>query len=393
MQKFKKILVCVVIFGLGAASGIYAYGSGFIDTFIKNDNSFFNGNNADDIDMSLFWTTWDLLEKDYFHADALDKEKMIYGSIKGLAESLGDPYTVFMDPSETTEFTSSLDSELEGIGAELTIEDDQLTVVTPLKNSPAEKAGILPGDIIFEINGKLASDMDFFDAILEIRGEPGTPVTLTVLRDSVEEPFELTIVRSHIEIDSVKKEIFDNGIAYIEINQFADKTVEEFDAAVSDLVLNKPKGIILDLRYNGGGYLDSAVDMLSYLIESDLAAVSIKTRNQENDETLYTSKNGKKILTVPLVVLVNGGSASASEIVAGAIQDHKRGVVIGTQTFGKGTVQEVEFLEDGSSLRLTMAEWLTPNQRQINKTGITPDILVEGDSEQLNRAEKYILDL
>ena len=394
----KKFFAGVLIFASGTGAGAYSYSNGLF----QKTAAYFGFSNTDSeessslqssIDMKLFWNTWGLLESDYVHQDALDRQKMTYGAIKGLAQSLGDPYTVFMDPTETTEFTSSLDSELEGIGAELTIEEKRLTVVTPLKDSPAEKAGILTGDVVYEIDGKLAADMDFFDAIMAIRGKPGTPVTLTIQREGVDKVFDLTIIRSHIEIESVKKQTLDGNIAYIEVNQFADKTVDEFDKAISDLVLNKPKGIILDLRYNGGGYLDAAVDMLSYLLESDLTAVSIKTRNVENNETLFTTNNGKKILTTPIVVLVNQGSASASEIVAGAIQDHKRGILIGTQTFGKGTVQEVEFLEDGSSLRLTMAEWLTPSGRQINKLGITPNIIVEGDDKQLDEAKKYLENL
>jgi len=346
------------------------------------------------------WSVWDILEDDYLRDENLNVRKMMYGAVRGMVEALDDPYTVFMDPVETKQFSQSLDGHLEGIGAELTIDGGVLKVVTPLRNSPAERAGILPNDVIYQIDGEFTSDMTFFEAVMKIRGESGTPVTLNVIRESSGKPFDVTIIRSEIIIDSVTKEVFEDGVVYLSINQFSDTTSDEFGAAIKDLILNEPKGLIVDLRYNGGGYLDIAVEMLSYLLETNLRAVEIVERDPARNEGLLVN-GGRKILTVPLVVLVNEGSASASEIVAGAIQAHKRGVVMGTQTFGKGTVQEVEFLSDGSSVRLTIAEWFTPDGRAIQDVGLTPDIIVELYEDdlankydrQLEEAKKYLRNL
>lgn len=314
-------------------------------------------------------------------------------------DALDDPYTVFMTPDESEQFAASLDGTLEGIGAELTVEDSGLTIVSPLRDSPAEKAGLLPGDIIYKVDGELTNEMTLFEAIMNIRGEQGTMVTLTILRESAGDPFDVSIVRDSIDLESVSSEMLDGEIKYISVNQFSDNTIEEFNREISELILDEPKGLIIDLRYNGGGYLDIAVDMLSFVLPSESEAVMLKERGSEDDK-LYTNGNAK-LLNVPLVVLVNEGSASASEIVAGAIQDHERGVIMGTQTFGKGTVQEVESFSDGSSIRITIAKWFTPNGRSINKQGLTPDIIVElteDDHEnaydrQLEEAVKYLTEL
>jgi len=327
------------------------------------------------VNLDLFWTVWEEIEENYVHEEQIDYEIMVYGAIKGMVNSLNDPYTVFMTPDESEDFNSSLEGTFEGIGAELTVEDKNLIIVSPLRNSPAEKAGLLPGDIIYMIDGNLAYDMTLFEAIMNIRGEKGTPVTLTILREGLEDPFDVEIIRDSIDLESITIENLENEIVYLSVNQFNDKTTDEFNKAISEMILHEPDGVIIDLRFNGGGYLDIAVDMLSYLLPADTPAVMIQERG-EDDEIMYTDGN-PKLLNVPLVILVNEGSASASEIVAGAIQDHNRGIVMGTQTFGKGTVQEVEYFSDNSSLRITIAKWLTPDGRDIDDQGLTPDISVE----------------
>ena len=343
---------------------------------------------AKDVDLSLFWTVWNELANKYVNEDVVDREKMVYGAIKGMVGALDDPYTVFMDPEESREFSDSLEGTLEGIGAELSVEDKNIVIVSPLKNSPAERAGLLPKDIIYKINDELAGDMTLFEAIGKIRGTKGTTVNLTIVRENVDKPIVVSIVRDSIELESVTVEELDNGITYLSVNQFNEKTLDEFNKAVSDMILKEPKGLVIDLRYNGGGYLDAAVDMLSFLLPSDTEAVKLRARegSETKDETLYTNGN-PKLLNVPLVVLINEGSASASEILAGAIQDNKRGVVMGTQSFGKGTVQEVDSFEDGSSIRITIAKWLTPSGRDINKIGVTPDMIVELSDDDI--AKKY----
>ncbi|MFA6992509.1 MAG: S41 family peptidase [Candidatus Gracilibacteria bacterium] len=338
---------------------------------------------AKDTDLSLFWTVWGELSKSYYKEEKLDKDTMVYGAIKGMVSALDDPYTVFMDPEESKDFSDSLGGTLEGIGAELTEKDGKLTIVSPLRDSPAEKAGLLPGDAIYMIDDEYSADMDVFDAIMKIRGKKGTSVTLTILRKNVKDPFEVTIVRDSITIDSVTVEKLDGGLVYLSISQFSDNTLDEFATAFSDMVLNQPKGLIIDLRFNGGGYLDAAVDILSYLLPAGSTAVKIDEKGKE--EKLMKTDGHAKILDMPIVVLVNEGSASASEIMAGAIQDLKRGVIMGTKTFGKGTVQEVESFQDGSSIRMTIANWLTPNGRNINEVGLEPDIVVELKDEDLKK--------
>jgi carboxyl-terminal processing protease len=403
-QLIYTVLALVFFFLLGWKTSEYYLSTNVSDTGAiqsGNGNKNINTDNPQDANMALFWDVWE--EMDLYYVDELavqDNEKLIYGSIKGLVSSVSDPYTVFMDPKETKEFEENLNGSLEGIGAELTAEDGFLKVLSPLKNSPAEKAGLLPGDIIFQINGEITGEMTLFDAIMKIRGEKGTDVTLTVIREEIEEPFDVTITRDSIIIESVTYELLEEGLAYISINQFSDDTSSEFDNAVQKLLLDNPKGLIVDLRYNGGGYLDISVEILSQLIKGEEVAVQIQTREKDKNEMLYLLNNGK-LSEIPLVVIVNDGSASASEIMAGAIQDYKRGLVIGEKTYGKGSVQEVIYLEDGSSLRMTIAHWLTPNGRSIQEVGITPDRVVELTSEdaaankdtQLDEAIKYLLNL
>ena len=223
--------------------------------------------------------------------------------------------------------------------------------------------------------------MSLIDAIMGIRGEKGTTVTLTIIRENVDESFDVSIVRDSIDIESVTAEKLDGEIVYLSVNQFNDNTKEEFGKAISEMILEEPKGLIVDLRYNGGGYLDISVDLLSYLLPSETLAVTLKEIGEEDNE--YYTNGNPKVLDVPLVVIVNESSASASEIVAGAVQDHQRGIVLGTQSFGKGTVQEVETFFDNSSIRLTIAKWFTPNGRDIDKHGLTPDIIVEITEEDI----------
>ena len=351
------------------------------------------------IDLDLFWEAFYMLDDDYVDTLALDDENQLYGAIKGMVDSLDDPFTVFMTPDETNDFQASLEGTLQGIGAELTIKDDQLTVIAPLKGSPAETEGLKPGDIIYMIDDMYVADLTLFEAIMNIRGEEGTTVILTVIRDGLTDPVVLEIERAQIEIPSVEFEYYGDNedIAYISIYQFNDNTELEFETVVQELLLKEIEGIILDVRYNGGGYLDVSVDILSDFIEGKQKAVVTKHREEGDNEIFYTNESSR-LADIPLVVLVNEGSASASEIVAGVIQDYERGLVMGADTFGKGSVQVVEVLEDGSSLRYTIAKWYTPNDRSIDDVGITPDTIIEISDEdyeneidtQLDAAIEYL---
>ncbi len=350
------------------------------------------------VDMDLFWDVWSLLASKYVEPQALDYKEMIYGSIRGMVFSLEDPYTTFLTPKENKDFRDSLEGTLEGIGAELTLRNELITVVSPLKNSPAKKAGLQPEDVILRIDDVDVKEYTFEQAVMRIRGPRGEKVVLTIARKGDAEPLEISIIRDSINISSVEWEMQED-IAIIELNQFGNHTKEEFNKAISEILPKRPTGIVLDLRFNGGGYLDGAIDIVSEFIEKG-KVVSVKKRDPNEDEVIYV--NGKaRVTNTPLAVLINKGSASASEIVAGAIQDHERGMVFGETSFGKGTVQEVENLIDGSSLRVTVAKWYTPNSRNISEIGIEPDVIVERTPEdfevnedpQLNTAIEYLKSL
>lgn len=340
---------------------------------------------------------WGKLKDSYYDASKLDLTKLAFGAVKGFVAAVDDPYTVFMTPEEYKEFENGLEGQLEGIGAELEVRNGQLTVVRTLKNSPAKETGILIADIIYKINNELAQDMTLPQAIKKIRGKGGTKVTLTIIRENTPKPFDVTITRRKIQIESITLKKLENDIFHLAINQFNDSTKTEFENAVQQILLEKASGLILDMRGNGGGFLDISVDILSELIKGEKTAAIIKKRDSTKNEIVKTNGNGR-ISDIPLVVLVDKGSASASEIVAGAVQDYKRGVIIGEKTFGKGSVQELDILANGSSLRMTIAKWFTPLDRSIDEIGITPDREIKMTEEdfkqnrdpQLDEAVKYL---
>jgi len=371
------IILLAFVFALGWHTGTRQYTTNETQTNIQSS---ITPSNTERVDMQLFWDVWSLLASKYVDPTVLDYKNMVYGAIRGMVWSLEDPYTTFLTPKENKDFQESLGGTLEGIGAELTLRDSLITVVSPLKNSPAKRAGLLPEDIILKVNGDDVQDFTLEQVVMKIRGPRGTKVTLTIGRKGSEEPFDLVIERETINISSVEWKMI-GSIAHIELNQFGDKTKEEFTRAIGDLLLKRPTGIILDLRYNGGGYLDGAVDIVSEFVEKG-KVVSVKKRNPNEDEVIYVTGKARMAQT-PMVVLINKGSASASEIVAGAIRDSGRGIIIGESSFGKGTVQEVENLIDGSSLRVTIAKWFTPNNINISKVGIKPDIEVKRTPEDI----------
>ncbi len=348
--------------------------------------SFVGANIARDrADLSLFWDVWDRLSAQYVDPTAINTDKMVYGAIKGMVSALDDPYSVFMDPQESKEFKNNLTGKLDGIGAQLSVKEKNLTVMSVLKDSPAEKSGLKGTDIILKIDDAVAGDMTIYEAITKIRGARGTSVKLLIYRKNNGDPFELTIVRDEIRLNSIELTEKPNNISVIALHQFTDSTMTELTEVIPKILAKKPKGIILDLRDNGGGYLEVAVDVLSELLIGKKEVVTIRKRDPKYDEKKFTSGSGR-MTTIPLVVLVNNGSASASEIVAGAVQDYKRGTVIGEKTYGKGSVQEIdERLKNNASLRMTIAKWLTPLGRSINKVGIEPDQTVKYTEADLKK--------
>lgn len=382
-----KWIIFVLIFVLAVSFSLMSgYYMGFWEA-TKNNNKYSLNNIIQtipdylrsDFDSELFWNVWN--EAKTKHVDRpVNDQDLFYGALAGLISSLDDPYSVFLDPNQTNEFNQELSGSFEGIGTEIGIKNDLLTIIAPLDNSPAAKAGLKSGDIVLKIDDEETANMSLDMAVSKIRGPKGTEVILTIMNENNSNIKEITIVRNVIVVASVSWEMLDNNIAYIKIVHFNSDTYQDFTQIASEILLSQAEGIVLDLRNNPGGYLDTAVDIAGEFVENKVIVIEdFKDEIQE-----YTSDTSAKLLDYELVVLVNGGSASAAEILAGAIQDYSRGTIIGEQTFGKGSVQDFEQFYDGSSLKLTVAKWLTPNSHSIENEGITPDIEVELTDDDYN---------
>ncbi len=344
---------------------------------LKSKPALFRKTDPKDVNLDIFWEVWHLMEGNYLNPENLETKEQVYGATKGLVDSLDDPYSVFMTPDEMAEFEESMSGEFQGIGAEIDKRDNQIVVVSPLKGSPAESAGLKTRDIIFKVNDEPTFGMSIEEVVTKIRGPKGEKVVLTIIRKEERKPIEISIVRDNIILPTLEWKMEDGDIAHVAMYQFGNNAVKDFKKAVPEILLKSPKGIIMDFRGNGGGLLDACIKILSEFIDNQ---VVVKTKGRKFGDTgdLVSARDGA-FLDVPLVVLVNEGSASASEIFAGAIQDHERGVILGRKTFGKGSVQNVIPLSNGSSLKVTVAEWLTPDGRSIHKNGITPDEIVEDE--------------
>lgn len=346
-------------------------------------------NRTDSVEFTQFWDVWDRIKEKYVNSKDIKDVDLFYGAIQGLVYALGDPYSLYMVPKMADEFIKDLSGEFEGIGAEIGIKDNQLMVISPLTDSPAEKAGLRPGDKIISINNESTFGMDVNTAVSKIRGKAGTEVSLTITRDGVNEAFEVKITRAKITVPSVTFSWKGDKIAYVRILQFNEDTESIFDKYVRKIQQEGAKGIILDLRNNPGGFLDTAVMMASDWVESGMVVSEKAGDGTSRDHETYGQH---RLANLRTVVLVNGGSASASEIVAGALQDHKKAVIVGEKTFGKGSVQDLESFPDGSALKITVAEWHTPNGNNINKEGIKPDIEFREEWENEKVGEDRMLD-
>ena len=347
-------------------------------------------NKPDKLDFNIFWDVWKKVNNNYVSQDATkDTKKRVYGAIKGMVASLGDPYSVFFDPDETKDFTTELDGKFTGIGAELGVRDGILTVIAPIEGMPAEKAGLLAGDKVIKVNDELTNDMSIEDAVKKIRGERGTEVTLTVLHKNAKETSEIKIVRDEIDIKSVTYEKKEGNVGYIRIKGFMDDTDEEFDKVVSQALADKVKGLIVDVRSNPGGNLQTAINIISKFVPK--GEVILWERDRKGNEKDYRAVDGQELKNLPVVVLIDGGSASASEILAGALRDDRHSLLIGTKSFGKGSVQSLEPIRGGSSLKVTIAKWLTPSKQSIHEVGIKPTIKVELSLEDIkNKNDKQL---
>jgi len=394
-QKNSKILIGAVIF----LSFVFGWAFGHLDLQSQlngGTTTVINKSTNTTVDFGIFWQAWDKVTSEF--DGKVDYQAMINGAVSGMVNALGDPYTVFMNADQSKSFDAELEGSITGIGAEVGIKNNRVIIVAPIDNSPAEKAGIKAQDTILTIDGTDTTGMDLNTAVSKIRGDIGTKVKLQIQRGDSKIDFEIT--REKIDTKSVKWEIKDNNIGYIEISRFDSNTTELTKQATAELSSKGVKAVVLDLRNNPGGYLDAAVNVASEFVKSG-TIVTEKPTSRTGKENKY-SASGKGKLTdtnIPMVVLVNGGSASASEIVAGALQDNNRAILMGEKTFGKGSVQAIENLTGGASLRITIAHWFTPNGKNISKEGILPNTeikLTEDDFKankdpQLDKAIEYLI--
>ena len=334
------------------------------------------------VDFSLFWEAWNTLEKKYVDKSKLDTQKMVYGAIEGMVSAVGDPYTVFFEPVTSNKFQEEISGSFGGVGMELGMRDELLTVISPLKNTPAFRAGIQAGDRISKIEGVSTVGVKIEDAISKIRGKAGTRVTITIT-DNKNISRDVTLTREVINVPTVEWKIIESKgkrAAYVQIFSFNQKVDSQFDKAAKEIAASNADALIIDLRNNPGGLLDSAINLAGYFLNDGQVVVSEifgdGSRNQ------FTADGNTTLQKLPTIILLNGGSASASEILAGALHDNLNIKIVGEKTFGKGSVQQLETFNDGSSLKVTVAKWYTPDGISISDKGIEPDVKAELSEDQ-----------
>ena len=329
------------------------------------------------IDFSLFWKVLEILPQKYVDKGAIDSQKILYGAISGMVKSLGDPYTAFLDPKQNEEIKSEIAGSYEGIGIQIGFDvQKRLAVIAPLSGTPAEREGVLAKDLIIKIDDKDTTDLTLPQAVDLIRGPAGSKVKLILRREAEDEQLEKVIARAKIDVKSVEVKYVDSKgkkVGVIKVSNFGEKTNAEWDRAVEEVLANKVDGVIVDMRNNPGGLLSSSV----YITGDFVKGVVVKQQYANGSVQSLTTDGRGRLLKIPMAVLVNGGSASAAEIFSGAIQDARRGQLVGEKTFGKGTVQDVVELSGGGGLHVTIAKWLTPKSHSINGIGISPDVIVE----------------
>lgn len=337
-----------------------------------------------DIDFKLLWDVWDLLSRSYLDKSALDPQKLFYGAISGMVAAVGDPYTVFLPPQQQKSSQEELNGSFEGVGIQLGFnKDKRLTVIAPLDGTPAQRAGIKPEDLIIKINDKDTTNLTLPEAVNLIRGPKGTKIDLAILRDSESDPKVFTLMRDSIIVKSVnvsfKNTTSGKKVAVIKLSRFGERTEDEWNESVDKLLSEGSSAVALDLRNNPGGFLTGAVFIASEFLDEGTVVLQ---ENGKGERSAFKVSRKGKLINIPLVVLINKGSASASEIVAGALQDRKRARLVGEKSFGKGTIQEAEDLTGGTGIHITVAKWLTPDGRWVNELlGLDPDVKVEPGKE------------
>ncbi len=383
-RKIISISTALILLGIVFVSGMYAgyQRRPYVERVMGIANQ---GSQIEDesVDFDPFWKAWKILEDKYVSRDEIDRQKLVWGAIQGMADAVGDPYTVFMPPQESAIFQEDISGSFEGIGAEIGIRNSALVVISPLEGSPAQKSGLKAGDYILRIDDFETANVSVNEAVSKIRGKEGTVVTLTVYREGQEGTKEIKITRAKIEIPIIDTEIKDD-VFIIRLYQFSANSPDLFEGAVREFASSGKNKLVLDLRNNPGGYLDAAVDIASWFVPKDEVVLIERVRGEEPRE--YRSRGYAEISDLTMAVLVNRGSASASEILAGALKDHEIATIIGEKTFGKGSVQEVVDVTDKTTLKVTIARWFTPNDITISGVGLEPNITV--DSKVVSEAEE-----
>ncbi len=340
------------------------------------------------LDFKLFWDTWDLLSRSYFDKKAINPNKLFYGALSGMVSAVGDPYTFFLPPEVQKSSREELNGSFEGVGIQIGFNKDRrLVVIAPLDGTPAKKTGIKAQDIIVKIDDADTTNMTLPEAVHLIRGPKGTQINLTIFREGETDTRVFTLTRESIIVKSVElnfKETQESKkVAIIKLSRFGERTEDEWNSAVSQLINNNPDGVVLDMRNNPGGFLEGAVFIASEFLEGGDVVLQ---ENSEGEKAPFKVNRSGKLTKISLVVLINKGSASASEIVAGALQDRKRAKLVGEKSFGKGTIQEARDLEGGTGIHITIARWLTPNGRWVNDIqGLDPDVKIEGNGEDSSK--------
>lgn len=370
-KSFYIVLIIILFIFIAGVSYLLGYKNQLKNYFDNNNLYQEAGLNGD---FSLFWQTVRLVKEKHIYKDKISDQELIYGAIQGVLNALDDPYTTFFNPEDAKKFQEDISGNFGGIGAEISMRKNQLIIVAPLKNSPAERAGLKPGDKILKVNDKETFGLSIEEAVKIIRGEPNTEVTLLIMRDDWDKAKEFKIKREIIQIPTLDWEIKDD-ILYVKLYNFNYNTEKLLYEAVMDGYLKNVKGMILDLRNNPGGFLDVAVRVGGWFLKR--GEVVVKERFYNGEEKSLMANGNSALSKLPLVVLINNGSASASEILAGALRENRGVKLIGEKTFGKGSVQQVEILKDGSIVKISVAEWLTPKGNIIEKKGLEPDIEIK----------------
>src|SRR3989344_649801 len=399
-ERYTQVLISALIAVVLFTTGFYAG---------KRDSNnisvqFLNASSTSYANMSSFWRAWEILDEKFSPAASttapISREDKLWGAIEGLANAYGDPYTVFFPPVESKVFEEEISGSFGGVGMEIAIQEGVLTVIAPLKDTPADKAGVLAGDKILMIGEVSALNMSADEAVKLIRGEPGTPIDITFARKGINEPLVKTLVRSNISIPTINTKLLPSNVFVIELYSFSATSPNLFRSALREFIESGSDKLILDLRNNPGGYLEAALDMASWFLPTGKTVVT-EDFGEKRDSRIYRSK-GYDIFTDKLkfAILVNEGSASASEILAGALREYNKAILIGDKTFGKGSVQELVSITSETSLKVTVAHWLTPLGNSISNNGLVPDIEVKlteentknGADPQLNAAVDYLLE-